>query len=153
MNKKICSFTGHRVIYNYPDMKEQVKKTIISLINDGYGFFLNGGAIGFDTLCALTVIELKKDYDVKLNMILPCEDQDEKWNEQQKRTYRYILENADSIEYISKEYSAGCMQQRNRALCDRCDLLLAYLNKQSGGSYYTVNYAKKINKPVINLAK
>ena len=151
MNKKVCSFTGHRIIENTYEVKEKLKKLIIELIEDGYLEFYNGGAIGFDFLSAITVIELKKEYDIKLNLILPCKNQDIKWNNYNKKIYRYIIDNCDSLEYISEEYNNFCMHQRNRALCERCDLLVAYLKRNYGGTYYTVEYAKKTGKRLINI--
>ena len=152
MNKKSCSFTGHRYIPKTQEMITLVKEKVRSLVKEGYTEFYNGGAIGFDMLCALIVIELKKEYDISLNLLLPCEDQAEKWSDGYKKTYRYIIDNADSVEYISKEYTPGCMQKRNRALVDKCDLLIAYEQKGFGGTFYTVSYAKKQGKMIINLA-
>ena len=43
------------------------------------------------------------------------------------------------------------MFERNRLLVDKCDVLLAYLRTQRGGTFYTVNYAKKAGKPVVCL--
>lgn len=153
MSSKSCSFTGHRYIPDYNTVKSKVRNQIVSLIDEGYTEFFNGGAIGFDMLCALEVISLKKEYAISLNMVLPCENQDVKWSVRLKQIYHYILDNADSVEYVSKEYAPGCMQKRNRVLVDRCDLLLAYNCKTDGGTFYTVNYAMKAGKRIINLAQ
>ena len=151
MNKKACSFTGHRIVSDYDNIREKLRNKLRELIGEGYTVFYNGGAIGFDTFCALEIINLKKEFPIKLNLILPCRDQDKKWNERQKTIYKFILENADSIEYVSEEYEAGCMQKRNRVLCEKCDFLLAYLKRESGGTFYTVNYAKKLGKEIFNI--
>ena len=152
MGKKTCAFTGHRIVSDYIKIREVLRDKLRELINDGYTVFYNGGAIGFDAFCALEVINLKKEFNIKLNLILPCKKQDEKWNERQKNIYKFILDNSDSIEYVSEKYENGCMQKRNRLLCERSDLLFAYLKSESGGTYYTVNYAKKIGKDVFNIA-
>ena len=45
------------------------------MIGRGVTDFYNGGAIGFDMLCAKTVIALKAEYsDIKLHLLLPCPD-------------------------------------------------------------------------------
>ena len=44
------------------------------------------------------------------------------------------------------------MHERNRYLVDNSGLCLCYLVKRGGGTYYTVQYAKKQGLPVINLA-
>ncbi len=151
MKIKACSFTGHRIIYDYNEIREKLRNKLRELINEGYTEFYNGGAIGFDMFCALEVINLKKEFPIKLNLVLPCKDQDAKWNEKQRDIYKFILEKCDSIEYVSEEYKNGCMQKRNRVLCEKCDLLFAYMKKESGGTYYTVNYAKKLGKEVFNI--
>lgn len=41
--------------------------------------------------------------------------------------------------------------KRNRDIVDNCDILIAtpYNNNGKGGTWYTINYAKKIGKPII----
>ena len=53
-------FTGHREIpvLHIISLRRKLKRTIISCINDGYRFFGAGGALGFDTLAAKTVLDL-----------------------------------------------------------------------------------------------
>ena len=154
MEKKLkCAFTGHRIIKITKELKDDIKKEIISLINKGVAEFLNGGALGFDLLCAQIVTELKKEYPIKLKMILPCKDQSARWNESQKLYYEEILYKADEIKYIADSYEPGCMQRRNKELICECDYLLSYCMRESGGSYNTVKEAKKAGKTVINLSK
>lgn len=61
MNEKCCCFTGHRKIDN--DKKEKIraelKNILTGLIEEGCTCFYAGGALGFDTIAALTVLELK----------------------------------------------------------------------------------------------
>ena len=70
---KTCCFTGHRIIKITPELVQRLRDTIINMIECGVTDFYNGGAIGFDMLCAETVIALKAEYkDIKLHMLLPC---------------------------------------------------------------------------------
>ena len=152
MERKSCAFTGHRDIKNISEVKAKLKEILRELIKKGYTDFYNGGAIGFDFISAACVIELKKEYDITLNMILPCKDQALKWSDDYKKVYQTIIAKSDSVEYIEEKYTAYCMQKRNRALCEKCDILIAYLEKNTGGTLFTVNYAKKLGKDVINIA-
>ena len=43
------------------------------------------------------------------------------------------------------------MFERNRRMVDNCDVLLAYLENERGGTFYTVNYAKKKGKRIVFL--
>ncbi len=38
---------------------------------------------------------------------------------------------------------------RNKLIVEHCDRLIAFWDGQSNGTMFTVNYAKKLNKPVI----
>ena len=80
---KTCCFTGHRIIKITPELVQRLRDTIIDMIGRGVTDFYNGGAIGFDMLCAETVIALKAEYsDIKLHLLLPCppEEQVKGWN-------------------------------------------------------------------------
>ena len=89
IEKTVC-FTGHR---NIPLLKrkavaQRLKTELTDLINNGYQFFGAGGALGFDTLAAQTVLELKKDYKhIRLILVLPCENQTRGWKEKDIETY------------------------------------------------------------------
>lgn len=149
----VC-FTGHRVIptelaVNIPSA---LKKLLEQLIIRGAVSFRAGGAMGFDTICALCVLELKEKYPhIKLDLILPCKNQTNGWDEASVRAYNYILERADSVRYISEKYRSGCMHDRNRALVDGSDVCVAFLMRTSGGSAYTYTYAIKSDIEVVNL--
>lgn len=153
MKDKTAFFTGHRTL---PILKlgltRKLKKVIISLINEGYCFFGTGGALGFDTLAAKTVLALKSKYPhIKLILVLPCTNQANRWNEKDKRLYEKIKAGADKITYTSQAYYKGCMHKRNRHLADNSSICICYLTKDSGGTFYTVNYAKSNNLKIINL--
>jgi len=63
MKTKTCCFTGHRIIdENQTALTHKLKNTIVELIENGVIYYGCGGAIGFDTIAALTVLELKKEY-------------------------------------------------------------------------------------------
>ena len=64
MKKRTCCFTGHRRLSaeQAEVVKVKLKYTLTEMIKAGYLYFGAGGALGFDTLAALTVLELKKEY-------------------------------------------------------------------------------------------
>ena len=158
---KICAVTGHRpkgFPWNYRDKscKEQkeylktLEDTIIELIEkDGFDYFISGGAIGADQDFAEIVIKLKKYYpQIRLEVAVPCPDQDLKWCDSDKKRYNHILKQADFVNFLSSSYTPRCMQDRNEYMADKCDLLLVVWNRQKcGGTYNTLVYAMSINKP------
>lgn len=148
---KVCCFTGHRNI-SY-DEREQVlsvlTQKIEELINSGIAVFINGGALGFDTLSALAVLGLKKKYPkVKLKIYAPHKGQSSMWSEANKRIYEYILSCADEVKFLADKNYTGCMHERNRRMVDDADCVIAYVKKSSGGSYYTAAYAESKDKKV-----
>lgn len=155
MKEKTCCFTGHRdiPILQLPIIKSKLKKTIIEYIEKGYCYFGAGGAMGFDTLAAQTVLKLKETYpQIKLILVLPCLTQMRGWKEADVKEYERIKSLADKVVYTSQEYTRGCMFKRNRHLVDFSSLCIAYLNKDEGGTAYTVKYAKQSGLNIINLA-
>ena len=63
------------------------------------------------------------------------------------------MSGADKVVYISQDYTPDCTFQRNRHLVDNSSVCICYLTKHTGGTAYTVNYAKKKGCRVINLAE
>lgn len=153
---KICSFTGHRIIPTAvrEDIKERLHSTLTELIEKGVTLFIAGGALGFDTLAALEVIALREKYpEIKLRLAIPCEDQTKRWQEKDVLLYEEIMKKADEVVYTSRAYTSGCMHIRNRYMVDSSDFCVAYMTKASGGTAYTVGYAKEKGVEVINIAQ
>ncbi|MBR1738028.1 MAG: DUF1273 family protein [Firmicutes bacterium] len=155
MRKRTCCFTGHRNIpaYKTAEIKSRLKSVIRNLISEGIIYFGAGGALGFDTIAALTVLELKEEYpQIKLILVLPCENQTFGWSVDDVVTYNDIKARADKCVYTSKNYYNGCMQKRNRHLVDNSSICVCYLTQNSGGTFYTVNYARNNGLKIYNIA-
>ena len=145
INPTACVFTGHRHLDADFSLKK-LKKHIEAVIKDGVTEFYNGMALGFDLIAAQTVLSLKKKYpSVKLIACIPCKDQDKYFSIEDKRLYHELLEKADERILISENYHKGCMLQRNRYMADKSDIMIAYCNKPTGGTAYTVKYFQKIH--------
>ena len=155
MKPRTCCFTGHRKIppEQYKSIAERLENEIIKLINIGVRYFCTGGALGFDTLAALIVLDMRKKYPhIRLVLVIPCLEQYKNWDEDDKEIYNLIWKNANTIKYMSVDYDPKCMHQRNRKLVDLSSFCICYLTKPTGGTVYTVEYAKKKGINVVNLA-
>lgn len=156
MRSKTCCFTGHRVISEVETkrLKTHLKTVLEELIDTDYRYFGTGGALGFDTIAALTVLELKQKYPhIRLILVLPCVNQTKGWKDEDVRIYEYIKSLCDKYVYTSREYTKGCMHKRNRHLVDNSSCCICYLKKDSSGTAYTVGYALKQGLKVINIAE
>ena len=152
---KICAFTGHRQIKSehQSTLPDLLARAVNYAYSEGCRVFLSGGAIGFDTMAAREVIRFRLTHpDVKLVMLLPCLNQDERWSDAQKDAYDYVLSAANEVRYISEQYDADCMRRRNLALAEECDIMISYVYKQRSGSSQTARMAKLRAKAVYNLA-
>lgn len=139
-----CAFTGHRPHkfpwrYNEADercvaLKAALKEQIEALVEDGITDFYSGGADGVDCWAALIVLELKKTNPaLRLHCVLPHEGQADKWSDSVQERYHPILNQADTVEYVSREYYDGCMLNRNRRLIKAAGSLLAVYNGECHG--------------------
>nr|WP_325227199.1 SLOG family protein [uncultured Oscillibacter sp.] len=158
-----CAFTGHRPHklpwrYNEADsrclaLKAALSEQITRLVDAGVTDFYSGGADGVDCWTSLIVLELrKKNAALRLHLILPHEGQANKWSDSAQERYHSILEKADSVEYVSREYYDGCMLDRNHRLIEATGVLLAVYNGEwRGGTAATVRYARKLDRRIIIL--
>lgn len=150
-----CCFTGHRSQklpwrFNEDDprcleMKKRLYAEIEAAIGRGYKTFLTGMALGFDMICAETVIELREKYpDIKLIGALPCKDQDSKWQAKYKKRYWFLLKQLDGERCIYDTYiGVECMLERNRYMVNRSSLLIALFDGLPGGTKKTIDYARE----------
>ncbi len=143
MKNRTACFTGHRKMppEQMDRIARQLKVAIEDLIDSGYRCFCTGGALGFDTLAAGTVLNLKTTRpEIKLTLVLPCVSQADSWNCEDKKLYEHIKAHADKVVYTSDDYTRGCMHKRNRHLVDNSSACICYLTESTGGTAYTVKY-------------
>lgn len=163
MEQKICAFTGHRP-KSFPWkndeaardcvlLKEALATQIASLVHRGVTDFLSGMALGADLWASQSVLDLRQgNTAIKLHCILPCEGQAAKWSISEQAQYRSILEQANSITYVSQVYNRDCMLKRNRFLVEHASILLAVYNGTArSGTGMTVRYAQRLGREVIIL--
>ena len=153
---KICCFTGHRELsHSNKYIIEKTLEVITDLIeNEGVTDFRAGGAMGFDTLAAAAVAGLKVKYPhIKLHLIIPHHGHDRDFSEFYEKMFEFTLQNADTVTYIQKRYTPGVMQVRNAALVRGADVCVSYMTRLRGGTYQTVNMARRDKIKVINIGK
>ena len=150
-----CCFTGHRQLPSeeQAEIANKLKRVIAVLYQKGIRYYGAGGALGFDALAAQTVLNLRESYPgMKLILVLPCLTQTRGWRSEDVAEYERIKELADKIVYTSQQYTRNCMHKRNRHLVDHSGVCICYLTKNSGGTAYTVKYARKQGLNVFNIA-
>ena len=131
-----CFFTGHRTLpcERLGEITRLTEKAVHYMYSSGYRRFVCGGAIGFDTLAAQTVLRAKHfDPEIKLILALPCRDQTYSWkNTASIVEYRRIKALADEIVYVGDFYTDECMKKRNRYMVEISSACIAYY---LGGSH------------------
>ena len=143
-----CFFTGHRSIKSESIclLTDRIRILCTELIlNYNVTDFIAGGALGFDTLAELTVLNLKNEYPhIRLHLFFPCTDQSAHWKYYDRKMWDSIRLLADDYTFITKTaYSDGCMQLRNEAMVDAAKFGIAYCKRKFGGAASTVNYARQ----------
>lgn len=155
LRARTCCFTGHRNLSNEDKLKLAVRlrKFIEKQIGAGVVFYGAGGALGFDTLAAQTVLDMKQEYPhLRLILVLPCKDQTRGWRSEDIAVYEDIKRRSEKVVYVSREYTPDCMYRRNRHLVDYSGTCICYLTRSTGGTAYTVDYARKKGLRIINIA-
>lgn len=121
----------------------------------GVNTFVSGMALGVDMWSAQIILSLKeKKYPhIKLVCAIPCIEQYKKWSESDIEMYHEILKQADEVYYVSNEpYTAWCMTDRDKWMVDNVRHVLAVWNgDRDGGTWQTVKYAVKRQRPITQL--
>ena len=158
----VCCFTGHRpkdLPAGGDEGSMEMKLLKLALMQavqraaaEGVTRFYAGGAPGFDLLAAEAVLRLKQDVPgLSLHLALP-HPMASGAGETGRRMAR-ILAAADGITTVcDTPGQVWAYHARNRYMVDRADRVIAYLATDHGGTFRTVEYAKKRGIPVENLA-
>lgn len=156
MKDTTCCFTGHRKlpVNQIGRVVARLNNEIENLIRAGVTTFLSGGALGFDQMAAALIASKKKlGCTIRLELALPCRDQDRLWPENVQNQYHHLLESADKIQYISELYTYECIRKRNCYMVEHSAYCICALLRSPSGTAQTVRYAKQNGLYVVNVAR
>lgn len=146
------SFFGHSRIDDFYQLEQQLEEQIRNLLAEKeYVDFLVGKNGDFDRIVSSTIKRVKQNYrdDNSCHiLVLPYPTAEYRDNEE------YYHEYYDDVEVCGDSMMAhykAAIQTRNRAMVDRSDLVICFVERDNGGAYQTVRYAEKTGKMVINL--
>ena len=143
------SLFGHRKI----DRLRRIDERLIPIVKDliqtkTYVSFLIGRNGEFDEYAASVIKRLQKDFGKENNditLVLP-------YTVAKLEYYEKYYDHIIIPENMYGAHPKGAITLRNRWMAEQSDLVLAYVEKNSGGAYTAMKYAEKMNKNVINLA-
>lgn len=147
---KICSFIGHKDLFITDTLLENIRNTIIDLIeNENIKDFYCGGYGNFDNTIASLLKELESTYNIKSYLVTPY------INPLVEKKLKYIerCNIYDEIIYPELENIPlkFAIKKRNEWIVDHSDIIVTYVDHNWGGAATTLNYAKKKNKQIIRL--
>lgn len=151
-----CCFTGHRDIPPglIPSLTEVVKGQIKALFSQGVIYYGVGGAVGFDTLAAEVLFELRVEHpQIKVILVYPFNGFDSRWREGQRTRYRALLPKYDKRVCVSQTPGRDAYLMRDRHLVDCSAHCVAFCSRSYGGTAYTMRYARENGRQVYNLAE
>lgn len=128
-------------------IKKAITKELSSMVEDGLEWVLISGQLGIELWAAEVIFEMQMAYpELKLAVITPFLNQEEKWNEQNQEWYESILAGADFIDSVSRKPYEKPWQFRlkNQFFIEKSDaLLLVYDQEKEGSPKYLYEMAKK----------
>ena len=146
-------FTGHRpekLTRGEKVIKKELKIHVRQTITDGFHIYISGMARGVDIWAAQIVLKLRSEgHPVKLMCACPYDGFEKGWSQEWQKQYRDILASADFIKYICERYSRSCFQVRNEWMVNHSAKIIAVFNGEKSGTKNMIDYAAKVNIPVV----
>ena len=148
------SVFGHRIIEDFNRAEIKAEALIRDLIlQKEYVEFLVGRGGDFDQIVSSAVKRLQRNIradNSSLVWVLPYTTAELRNHEESFRDYYDEIEICDTAE---NSHPKRAYQIRNRQMVDRSDLVVFYVEHNSGGAYQTMRYAQKQGKQIVNLAE
>jgi uncharacterized phage-like protein YoqJ len=157
-------FTGHRppkifykhlkayteelyaLLYNFIESYASNNKNVFNEHNT----YNTGGALGFDSIIAQYILNTQNT----LNLYLPFKSMGSNWfDDKDKQRLEQHKSLASKVFYTteSEVYSSKLYTERDKAIVDNSDVIIALWDGSRSGTKICTGYAKKQGKEVINL--
>ena len=150
-----AAFTGHRFMdaSQRDNIKRRLSHAVLEAYGKGFRNFISGFAIGFDLMAAEIVVSLRNKHpDITLTAAIPFKEQSCRFSDYHKRRYQKLLGMADEVIVLSENYYPRCFLERDVFMVKNSSLLITYYDGRGrGGTFYTIEKAKKLKIPIVNV--
>ncbi len=156
--ERTCCFTGHRpaslgfaeVSAEGERIKARLREEIMRHVGLGVDTFLTGMAQGIDTWAGEICVRLRGEgTPLRLIAARPSPAQMSRASGEAKRRYEALLDRCDAVVTVSESYTPWCNHERDRFMVDNSAYVIGVYNgSDSGGTYYTLRYARKLDRAV-----
>lgn len=151
-NVYTVSFFGHRIFENPLAVERSLDGLVYKLLTEKvYVVFLVGWDGDFDQLVSSAVRRCKRTLrtdNSALVWVMPYLTAEYRDNEE---AFRQYYDEIEICECAAGGHFKGAFHARNRSMIDRSDLAVFWVQRQNGGAWQTMRYAKKQGIPCINL--
>jgi len=141
------AITGHRPQKLSIIGVEQQVRTILkwAFENIKPQWVISGMALGVDQWAAEEALAMK----IPVLAAIPCWEQEHFWSAESKKKYHELCARVQHREMVSAgAYHSGVMQERNRWMIDRANVVVAIFDGTDGGTCNAVKYAIETRKPI-----
>ncbi len=146
------SFFGHREISDSIEVEKRLDKLVRELIRTKeYVEFLVGRNGNFDTLVSSVIRRAIAELDygnASHILVLPYQTAEFRENTD---SYKDYYTEVKICEQAAAAHFRAAIQIRNKAMVDRSDLVVCYIERESCGAHKTVQYAKNRHKLTVNI--
>lgn len=143
------AFIGHREIYQFRQVEEELEKTIYDLLSKKeYVEFYVGRNGDFDIMVASAVKRVQKSFgnhNSSLILVLPYKMKDLEFYEE---FYDEVI-----LPLAPTTHFKSAITKRNEWLVENSELLIAYVLTESGGAYQCVKKAQQHSREILYLCR
>ncbi len=128
-------------------IKQALLKQLTALIEEGLEWVIISGQPGVELWAAEVVFELQQFIpELKLSVLTPFLNQEDKWNESNKEWYESVMVQADYVDAISKKPYENPWQLKlaNQFFIQKSDVLvMLYDDEKEGSPRFLLDAAKE----------
>jgi len=140
---------GHRDLYHHKKAEQGLLPILSELIRTKPFVEIYIGRNGeFDLFAASVVKRAQKLFGNEnsvMTLVLPYLRRDVEY-------YELYYDNILIPKCIEKTHPKGAITKRNKWMVEESDLVICYVDHNSGGAYTAMKYAQKLGKAIVNLA-
>lgn len=140
---------GHRYLDSLRIIEDRLTPIIKDLIwKKQFVEFYIGRNGEFDEFAASVIKRVRKDVDLSntaLILVLP-------YNSAKIEDYEKYYDEITIPDVLWKMHPKGAIKAKNRWMVEQADLVIGYVEREEGGAYTALKYAKQLEKESINIA-